>query len=42
MEDNIGVDLREIWSKGVECMHLVQDRDQLQALVNTLMNLQVT
>jgi hypothetical protein len=27
--------------KGVDCMHLAQDRDQWHAFVKTLMNLQV-
>jgi hypothetical protein len=26
-EDNIGMDLKEIWWEGVERMHLAQDRD---------------
>jgi hypothetical protein len=38
-EDNMRVDLREIGLEGVEWMHLVQDRDQWLALVNTVMNL---
>jgi len=33
------MDLREIGWEGVEWMHLAQDRDQLQAVVNTVMNL---
>jgi hypothetical protein len=36
-ENNIRVDLREIEWQGVDWMHLVQDRD----LVNTVMNLLV-
>jgi hypothetical protein len=39
MEKNIIMDLREIGWEGVEWMHLAQDRDQCQALVNTAMNL---
>jgi hypothetical protein len=35
------MDLREIWWKGVDWIHLAQDRDQWQALVNTVMNLGV-
>jgi hypothetical protein len=38
-EDNIKMDLREIGLKGVDWMHMVQDKDQWQALVNTVMNL---
>jgi hypothetical protein len=34
-EDNITIGLRKIGWKGVEWMHLVQGRDQWQALVNT-------
>jgi hypothetical protein len=33
------VDLREVGSESVDWMHLSHDRDQLQALVNTVMNL---
>jgi hypothetical protein len=32
--------LRGIGWKGVDCIHLAQDRDQWQALVNTVKNLQ--
>jgi hypothetical protein len=35
------MDLREIGWRGVEWIHLVQDRDWWQALVNAMMNLQV-
>jgi hypothetical protein len=35
------MDLREMWGEGVKWMHLVQDTDQWQALVNTVMNLLV-
>jgi len=35
------MDLREIVWEGVEWMHLAQDRDQWQAFMNTVMNLQV-
>jgi hypothetical protein len=34
------MDLREIGWEGVDWMHLVQDRNQWQALVNPVMNLQ--
>jgi hypothetical protein len=35
------MDLREIGSKVVDWVQLAQDRDQWQALGNTVMNLQV-
>jgi hypothetical protein len=41
-EDNIKMDLREIWFGDVDWMHWAQDRDRWRALVNTVMNLQVT
>jgi len=41
-EDNIRIDLREIGWYGVDWMHLTQDRDQWRALVDTVMNLQVS
>jgi hypothetical protein len=37
-EDNIKMDLKV---KGVDWLHMDQDRDQWQALVNTIMNLWV-
>jgi hypothetical protein len=40
-EDNIRIDLREIGWECVDWMHLTQDMDQWQAVVNTVMNLQV-
>jgi hypothetical protein len=40
-EDNIRMDLREIRWEGVDWIHLAQNRDQCQALVNTVMNLWV-
>jgi hypothetical protein len=40
-EDYIRIDLREIGWEGAEWIHLAQDRDQWQAVVNTVMNLQV-
>jgi hypothetical protein len=40
-EDNIRMNLREIWWEGVDWMHLVQDRDQWQDLVNMIINFQV-
>jgi hypothetical protein len=39
--DNIRMDLREIGWEVVDWTHVTQDRDQWQALVNTVMNLQV-
>jgi hypothetical protein len=39
--DNIRMDLREVESKGVDWMHLAQERDQWRALVNMVMNLWV-
>jgi hypothetical protein len=35
------VDFREIGWEGVDWMHLAQDMDQWQALMNMIMNLQV-
>jgi hypothetical protein len=40
-KDNIGTNLREIEWESVDWMHLAQDRDQWQNLVNTVMNLRV-
>jgi hypothetical protein len=40
-EDNIKMDLREIWFGDVDWIHLAQDRDRWWALVNTVMNLRV-
>jgi len=40
-EDNIRIELRDIGSEGVDWMHLVQDRDHRQALVNTAMMIRV-
>jgi hypothetical protein len=40
-EDNIRMDLREIGCDGMDWIDLVQDRDQLRAFVNTVMNLRV-
>jgi hypothetical protein len=39
--DNIKIDLREIGWDDVNWIDLAQDRDQLRALVNTVMNLRV-
>jgi hypothetical protein len=38
---DIRMDLMEVGWEGVDWIHLAQDRDQWQALVNTVMNLQV-
>jgi hypothetical protein len=40
-ENNIKMDLREIGFGDVNWIHLAQDRDRWQALVNTVMNLRV-
>jgi hypothetical protein len=40
-EDGIKMDLGEIGWRGVEWIHLAQDRDRWWALVNTVMNLRV-
>jgi len=40
-EDNIRMDLREIWFECVDWMHVAQNRDQWRALVNTVMNIPV-
>jgi hypothetical protein len=40
-EGGIKMDLREIGWEGVDLMQLAEDREQWQALVNTVMNLQV-
>jgi hypothetical protein len=39
--DNIKMDLKEIGWDGVDWIDLAQDRDQLRAHVNTVMNLLV-
>jgi glycine cleavage system protein P-like pyridoxal-binding family len=40
-EHNIRMNLREIGWEGVDWIHMAQDREQCQALVNIVMNLQV-
>jgi hypothetical protein len=42
LEDHVKIDHTKIGLKDVDRIHLAQDRDQQWALVNTLMNLQVT
>jgi len=40
-DDNIRMDLREIGWKGVDRIHLAQDRDPRWALLNSVLNLRV-
>jgi len=40
-KDNIGMNLREIGWEGMDWIHMTQDRDQWQAVVNTVMNRRV-
>jgi hypothetical protein len=40
-ENNIRMDLRDIGWEGVNWVHLVQDKDQWQAVVNMVINLKV-
>jgi hypothetical protein len=40
-ENNITIDLREIGIDGAKCIQLAQDRVQLRAFVNTVMNFRV-
>jgi hypothetical protein len=40
--DNITMDFRQIIYGGVDCIDLVQDRDQWRALVNMVIFLRVT
>jgi hypothetical protein len=40
-EDNIKMDLGEIGWSGVDWIDMAQDRDQLRALVNMVVNLRV-
>jgi hypothetical protein len=41
-EDNIKMDLREVWWGDMDWIYLAQDRDQWRALVNTVTNLRAT
>jgi hypothetical protein len=40
-EDNIKMDLREIWIDGANWIHLAQDSVRCQRFVNTVINLRV-
>jgi hypothetical protein len=40
-EDNIRIDLKEIGQEGEDWMYLAQTRDQWQAFVNMVTNLEV-
>jgi hypothetical protein len=40
-EDNIKLDLREIWIDGANWIQLAQDKVRWRAFVNTVMNLRV-
>jgi hypothetical protein len=41
LEDNFKMDLRKIGWGAMDWIYLVQDMDQWEALVNTVMNLRV-
>jgi hypothetical protein len=38
-EDNIKMDLKEVWCGAIDCIELAQDRDRRWALLNAVMNL---
>ena len=40
-EDDIKMDLQEIWFGGVDWIELAQDRDRWRVLVDVVMNLRV-
>jgi hypothetical protein len=40
-QHRIRIDLREVGCRGVEWIHLTQDRDRWRAVVNAMMNLRV-
>ena len=42
LDDNIKMDLKEILSEGVGWVHLVEERDEYRAVVNTVMNFLVS
>ena len=41
-EDNIRMDLKKVVSESVDCIDLVQDRDNWRTVVKTVMNLRVS
>jgi hypothetical protein len=41
-EDNINVDFKEICWEGVDWIYLAQDRDKWRAVVNAVINFQVS
>ena len=41
-EDNIKMDLQKVGGEGMDWIELAQDRDRWQALVDAVMNLQVS
>ena len=41
-ENNFKIDLKERGQEGINWIHLAQHRDRWRAVVNTVMNLQVT